>query len=397
MLIKLTVGIIFIFASLLAQEDSKISQYETFVKEISMKYAPDKRVAIFDINLEMIDGKLNLSGITNLEDAKMELIEKIKLSNMDYHDQINLLPGDNLGDRIYGIVNLSVANIRTKPKHPAELSTQALLGTPVKVLDYNDYFYRVQTPDEYISWVDPDGIFRVNKEDLDTWIAAPKVMFINEYGFCFTEPNVDGGRVSDLVMGNLLILENELDEFYKVSFPDGRSGYVRKNESVKYDEWLELLNSNEESITSFAKTLMGIPYLWGGTSSKGMDCSGFTKTVYFMNGIILPRDASQQVHTGELVDTEENFNNLRPGDLLFFGRKATEDKKERITHVGIYIGDMEYIHASGRVKINSFDRDAENFSEYRLNGFIRAKRILTSIDENGISSIKNHKYYSGDF
>ena len=137
---------------------------------------------------------------------------------------------------------------------------------------------------------------------------------------------------------------------------------------------------------------MGIPYLWGGTSSKGLDCSGFSKTVYYANGIILPRDASQQVFSGDLVDTENDFENLQKGDLLFFGFSTDGNKKERITHVAIYIGNKNFIHASGKVKINSIDKNSEIFDEFRLKTFIRAKRILGSFD-NGENLIKNNSFY----
>ncbi|MGE5679807.1 MAG: C40 family peptidase, partial [Bacillota bacterium] len=77
------------------------------------------------------------------------------------------------------------------------------------------------------------------------------------------------------------------------------------------------------------------------------------------------------------------------GDLLFFGTKATPTTKEKTTHVGMYIGNGEFIHSSGRVRINSLDRTKENFSEYRYSTFLRAKRVLTSLDKNGIIQLKN--------
>ena len=99
---------------------------------------------------------------------------------------------------------------------------------------------------------------------------------------------------------------------------------------------------------------------------------------------------------GILVDTENGFENLQKGDLLFFGFNGTEKKKERITHVGIYIGNMEFIHEAGRVKINSFDETKPNFSKYRFEHFIRARRIITSLNNNGITMVKDSKFYNGD-
>jgi cell wall-associated NlpC family hydrolase len=125
---------------------------------------------------------------------------------------------------------------------------------------------------------------------------------------------------------------------------------------------------------------MGVPYLWGGTSTKGVDCSGFTKTVYFQHGLILPRDASQQVHVGSLVDENRNFSSLEVGDLLFFGRK-TEDGAEKVIHVGMWIGNGQFIHASGDVHISSMDSLSDNFDDYNYNRYLRTKRILGYTDK----------------
>lgn len=380
-----------------AQDSGYIDDINTIITDIKNKYAPDSRTAIFEIEIVGDSLPVTVKGKTNILTAKEEFIKMCESIDVKIIDDIEELPGKDLGDKVYGLVNLSVANIRSKPNHPAELATQALLGTPVKVLEYADGFYRVQTPDEYISWVDGDGIYRVTRDELDSWLNSDRILYLKENGYIYSNPDVKGERVSDVVMGDILRLESEEDGFYKVSFPDGRTGYIEKEFSIDYNKWLKIVDPSESKVLNTAKLMMGTPYLWGGTSSKGMDCSGFTKTVYFMNGIILPRDASQQVHTGYLVDTDEGFDKLHPGDLLFFGRKASEEREERITHVGIYIGNLEYIHASGKVKINSFDPDKENYSKYRHRSFIRAKRILNSLNQNGIFTVDQHKFYKGQF
>ena len=93
-----------------------------------------------------------------------------------------------------------------------------------------------------------------------------------------------------------------------------------------------------------AYTLSGKPYLWGGTSTQAMDCSGFTKMAYYLNGYVIPRDASQQVNAGVDVPLDNDFSQLRRGDLLFFGTYR-EDGSERTTHVGFYVGDGRFLHA----------------------------------------------------
>jgi hypothetical protein len=228
---------------------------------------------------------------------------------------------------------------------------------------------------------------------LSEWISSPKIIYTKEYGFSYSDAEENSQTVSDLVAGNLLKIMGEDSDFYLVNYPDGRVAYIKKDEAKLFNDWYNTLNPNGDTILKTAHRFMGIPYLWGGTSTKGMDCSGFTKTVYYLNGIVLQRDASQQVNNGELVDTKDGWQNLQPGDLLFFGRKADENRKERITHVAIYIGGGDFIHAAGRVKINSFNPEKSYYSDYRKSGFIRAKRILTSVGKNGIEKILDNSFY----
>lgn len=382
-------------ASLTAQE-IKVNSVTKIIEEIKTKYAPDKRLAILNVAAVESSNIYILSGETNIPEAKQHLLKKLKDLHLNFTDEIHLLPEKNLGGKIYGLVNVSVANIRSGPDHPEELATQALLGTPVKIFKKASGFYLVQTPDNYISWVDDDGVTPINKTQLNEWTNSQKVIYTKEYGFSFSEPNEMSLRISDLTAGNILMYLSDENNFCKVKYPDGRIGFIEKNSCENFNSWLSKKNPTETDIINTSKLFMGIPYLWGGTSAKGMDCSGFTKIVYFLNGIVLARDASQQVNYGTLVDTQNGFDKLQPGDLLFFGTHKTDSTKERVTHVGIYLGNYEFIHEAGRVKINSFDRDAANFNEYRLKHFIRAKRILNSVDTEGITSIKKNKFYLGD-
>lgn len=389
--------ILLLISSLSVNAQSKyMNRANDIIEEIKTKYAPDKRVALFDVEVKKERKNLILFGETNILKAKDELMEKLKSQKIKVKDEVLLLPNEKLGDKTFGIVNVSVANIRSQPKHSAELATQALLGTIVKILKSKNGFYLVQTPDEYISWVDDDGIIKVNREQLNDWDSNPQIIYLKDYGSAYTEPDVNSQRVSDLVIGNILISVGEQGEFVKVQFPDKRVAFIKNDETESYEKWLKQTRPTQEKIIETAKTFMGIPYLWGGTSAKALDCSGFTKTVYFLNGVLLDRDASQQVNKGILVDTENGFENLQKGDLLFFGNEETEKRKESITHVGIYIGNMEFIHEAGRVKINSFDETKPNFSKNRLEHFIRARRIITSLNSNGITLVKDSKFYNGD-
>lgn len=181
--------------------------------------------------------------------------------------------------------------------------------------------------------------------------------------------------MTDLVAGNVLELDHESDNSWIVIYPDGRKAMIPKSEASLFQRWKENIEVSDATITSAAKDLVGIPYLWGGTSTKGLDCSGFTKTVYLLHGFVLPRDASQQVQVGDLIDTVKDFSKLEIGDLLFFGRK-NEDQSEKVVHVGLWLGNSRFIHASGDVHISSMDSLDDEFDNYNFERYLRTKRII---------------------
>ena len=160
---------------------------------------------------------------------------------------------------------------------------------------------------------------------------------------------------------------------------------------MDFNIWRENVDCTGEDIVRCASTFIGLPYLWGGSSSKAFDCSGFSQTVYYLNGIILLRDASLQALHGINVDISGDYEDVRPGDLLFFGSR--EDSKLRVTHVAVYMGDNEYIHSSGRVMINSLDSLRSNYSGNRKKSLLAVKRIIGADKDPGIMHIKSHPWY----
>jgi len=294
-------------------------------------------------------------------------------------------------DEKYGIITVSVADAKMDASYSAEPGTQLLLGMPLKIIQHKGW-WQIKTPEGYIAWIEKSAFVRMDKETFNQWISTKKVIFIDDYGFAYETP--DGKqRASDLVFGNLLKWEGESKKFFYVSFPDGRKAYVLKSQAQLYNKWKASLRLTEENIVQTALTLKGIPYVWGGASVKGMDCSGFVKTVFLKNGIILRRDAWQQAQTGIPVDISKGYDQLRPGDLMFFGKKATSNTGEKIRHVAIYIGNKEFIHASGYVKINSLDPKQPNYDEGNTREFIHASRIIGAVGSEGIWNIDDNPLY----
>ena len=368
-------------------DSKKISELESIHSSIKTSFAPDKRIELFDIQFSNLNNHLILKGETTSKKAFGILLDSLNNRKIKFTNKVRFLPDSAVGNQQFAVARNAVINIRSTPKHSAELGTQALLGMPLKVLDKKGDFYRIQTPDQYISWVDKGGITRMNANKINAWNQAKKIIFTKNFGYAYANTNDESNIVSDITLGGVLKYISEDNRFYQVAYPDNRIGFIKKEESAIYNSWLQNLVATPTNIESVSKTMVGFPYLWGGTSSKGMDCSGFTKMVYLMNGFIIPRDASQQINAGKTVDSNLTFEGLEKGDLLFFGRKATTEKKQRVVHVGIWLGNdkMEFIHASGNVHINSLDETQTNYDAFNKNRYLGSKRYLSIEDEKIIN------------
>lgn len=387
-----------IFTLFSCQNDKQQTAANDLIAKVKKEFVKDGRTKLFKITANEAQGKISIKGETNLPDAKTRLVALLEEAKIPFLDSIDVLPSADLNGENYGVVRLSACNIRSQPKHSGELATQALMGTVLRILKEQDGWFLVQTPDDYLGWLDKGGfVFK----DRTFWGKMKKVIVQSEFARVYAEPSLsiaDSTEViSDLVYGNVLIdrgLAENNDQMRKVELPDGRTGYVIRRSCTNYWNWRDNVTATGENIVATARRFMGVPYLWGGTSSKGFDCSGFTKTVYLGHGLQLERDASLQVHTGINVETDTTiWKNLQPGDLLFFGRKATPEKKERISHVAIWMGDGKIIHAAELVKIESLIRGEENFAEDRVKTFIRAKRMIGAGLDNGIVELKKSEWY----
>jgi len=374
--------------------EKQVHKMESQIHDLKAEFAPDKRVKLFEVEAAPQGKAVLLKGKTNLPDVKARLLSFASQNEVAIIDSIRVLPEGELKKRPFGIVNVSVANLRSQPKHSAELSTQALMGAVLRVWEQEGDFFLVQTPDDYFGWMDDGGFVPADSNRVHNFLASERLIVVSSFAFVFSKPSFASQKVSDLVAGDILQgAYSQGTDFLPAVLPDGRKGFVAAEDVRPFAEWLDQPEPQADAVIAAGLEMMGRPYLWGGTSGKGMDCSGFTKMAYFLNGVQLPRDASQQVHVGGLLDKDTTLNAYQPGDLLFFGREATADKKERIWHVAIYLGNGKILHASDRVMIQSLRRGDPDFAEERLNTLVRGRRIIGSIGQNGVLAVKEVPWY----
>lgn len=371
-------------------ESKQLQLANRVLHSVSQKYAPDKRTSIFNMEVTDLSGQMILKGRTNFTEARKMILDSLSILNISFVDSTIVLPESKLGEKTWGIVKLSVANMRSVPAHSGELASQILMGTPVRIWDSKGDWLQVQTPDQYIGWVDEGAIIRKNEHEMTVWKKANRYIFNKINGFALDSPNKNAAHVSDLVLCDLFEVLSEVKGFFQVRFPDGRLAFVKKNECLSYADWTRQ-SLNIQSVLTVARQMLGVPYFWGGTSSKATDCSGLTKTSYYSQGVILARDASQQVRYG-MHPNFSDYQNLQPGDLIFFGSNP-----KRVTHVGMYLGQGKFIHASGSsamVRLNSLNPNDPLFDANLQKMLVGSSRIASSLNTEGITRVKDHPWYS---
>lgn len=328
-----------------------------------------------------------------------------------------LLEQENVkAEKRMAVVNLSTIYMRQKPDYESALETQELMGTVVEIVGESGYWREIISPQPYRAWATEKCLIEMNEKELKAYEEAPKVMFTGLYGHIYSSPSTQSSTVCDLVGGDIMRLADVKalsnngklkGKWIEVLLPSGMNGFVPASQLRPHEGFVSIAQGEgsadsvdaetTEAIIAEAFKLLNTPYLWGGMSAKGVDCSGMIRISFIMNGILLPRNASQQIKCGDRVpmDIDSRFwdeavregdkdglrkemgvrtKNLERGDLVFFGTPASvSGGKDRITHVGIYLGEGNILHSSHMVRKNSLFPDSEEYYEnsWRLLGAIR--------------------------
>ncbi len=233
----------------------------------------------------------------------------------------------------YGICNLSIVPGRAEPSDRAELVTQVLFGEEFEIVDENSrWFHIVLMADSYDCWVDKKQVLLMERPANQESQSA----FVSSLDGIARDMKGDETRIP---------LGSVLPQYEDGSFLIAGTEYSFTGDVILSSE------TTTDELQTLADKLLNVPYLWGGRTSYGIDCSGFTQTIFRLAGIALPRDSGDQAIMGEEIEHLEETQN---SDLAFF-----ENKKSKIMHVGIIRLDEEnnrhIIHASGKVRVDVLD------------------------------------------
>ncbi len=238
------------------------------------------------------------------------------------------------------LTNVSIAFIYKEPRFGSETVSQTYMAEKLEVLEEQGEWIHVRLEDGYKGWIARFFVVAIP----DDWDAGNLFYPAAQISSVYQNPDRQSTALRDVTTLSGLPVLKQQDGWVQLRLPDNIRGWVEDYPRVPRKEM------DVELLVQTAFDFLGIQYFWGGRSPKGFDCSGFTQACFNLNGIQLPRDAYQQAEVGEQIS--DDYKQWKTGDLIFFS-----ERPEKITHVAISLGNGDFIHASGFVKLNSLNPD----------------------------------------
>jgi len=241
------------------------------------------------------------------------------------------------------VVVRTVENMYSAPTADKDVVSQATLGQVVTALERKAGFVKIETPDTYQGWLPAAALLEYPGPRALRYAAKGEVLeVVSLMAHIYRDPSATSARPKARApMGARLEIAGApvSERWLRVRLPNGDSGFIQAGDVKRVDAAASRPRGSEADLVSTARRFLGVPYLWGGMTAQGLDCSGLTSLVYRVNGVEVLRDADMQFADPRLEPVEKG--DLRPGDLVFFGKKGDE-----ITHVGMFVGAGRFISAT---------------------------------------------------
>ena len=346
-----------------------MSNIDELIETMRNEHRLDRRSSVFEVHHISQNGSVTLLGHTTEDSVVQELVQRASaLPDVHtVHDDVVRLPSGLPVNVQHAVIRSAIAPMYQDPRIPSAQITQLVLGSRVDLLSQEATWWRVRAEDGYIGWINNGYLAFGTAEWAQTWERGEHGDPVVSLGAELADE--DATLFARLPWGARLIrFSNEM-----YALPDGRRGQLANGEIVSVDRLFDRFPPRGDSVIRTARRWLGAPYLWGGVTMSGVDCSGLAQAVFWMHGIALPRDSDLQGRVGVPLDTGAHYENLKAGDLLFFAETPA-----RISHVAISLGAGGIIHSSlsnGLVAANDLTGNAE--LEERLRRiFVQARRVL---------------------
>lgn len=344
-----------------------IERIEAILAAVRGEHAHDPRATIFDVEIFEDSDGLVVAGVTS-EPAAAERLQR-RLGVLGTRRPIRVevvrlpVPDEDLP---HAICTSSVAPMLSGPFVSDPHVSQTVLGHRLLVYRERGRWLQCRAPDGYLGWIHCGYLRRVDEIEARRWESGEEGEVCVSLGARAVDE--EGEVLARLPWGARVVGLGD----GRVRLPDGTLGYV-EGQLVSESERPRKYPLRGNAVVATASRWMGAPYVWGGVTRSGVDCSGFTQAVYGTHGLQLPRDSDQQAALGEAVDPGEDFAALRPGDLVYFAEESA-----RISHVAMSMGGAAILHAAignGGVGPNDLTGN-KGFEREMRRLFVCARRLV---------------------
>ncbi|MBC8375763.1 MAG: C40 family peptidase [FCB group bacterium] len=354
----LMVGILTLNSCIYLPSNNKHAKIHALIEKTNTDFYLDQRIWYQDVQAEIEGQTIILTGEAFYSIPVRGIARKLKKAGYDFEliDNVHYLPEIFPEDLAYGIITEPYIMGRYNPVDHKQEGTEMLYGEPVRLIRERGEFLQVQSAIGYLGYIPKDALRRVNLQDWNRYHIGKQAVF-------FRNDTLDNGMV--IMMGTRLpYLEND-----KLLMADGEEIPISQEHYKIIDP---TTNPLRQEIVTSAHQYLGLPYVWGGRSSDGVDCSGFVMQSYALNNINLPRDSDEIANVGRMIGYPGWTEAMLPGDILFFA-----GSRRMITHTAIYMGNDKVIHSLGKgVQIQSLNPEDGDYSESLGRRFVFAKRIF---------------------